>query len=413
MTIYHKDLNGGNIHTLVCWEFNNAAERTGIAGLTAADVGKFAWQKDNDTFWVLKNHVGPAWAATGAPFGTTAGTACEGNDSRLSDARTPVSHAIAGAEHSSSTLAQLNAKISDAILISTNDSRLSDARTPVAHNQDASTITTGTFDIARLPAGALDRLVIVSDEAARFALTTASVQTGDTVKQTSPAGTMYRVIDDTKLNQADGYVEYSAARAAAVDWAGVENKPASFTPASHAHGNLTNTGTIGSTASVPIITGAAGVLQAGSFGTAVGTFCQGNDSRLSDARTPSNHNLIDTTKHPVSGLTAGHYIRATSATTYAFSGIQAADVPILNQNTTGTATNATNCGRSILSGNGMNFTGGALNADRTITLGTPGNLNAVTTSAVTTNSHTHSMGITVSTAAPSGGVNGDIWMRYV
>ena len=372
MTIYHKDLNGGNIHTLVRWEFNNAAERTGIAGLTAADVGKFAWQKDNDTFWVLKNHVGPAWAATGAPFGTTAGTACEGNDSRLSD-----------------------------------------ARTPVAHNQDASTITTGTFDIARLPAGALDRLVIVSDEAARFALTTASVQTGDTVKQTSPAGTMYRVIDDTKLNQAAGYVEYSAARAAAVDWSGVENKPASFTPASHAHGNLTNTGTIGSTASVPIITGVAGVLQAGSFGTAAGTFCAGNDSRLSDARIPTNHNLIDTTKHPVSGLTAGHYIRATGATTYAFGGIQAADVPTLNQDTTGSAATATDCSRSILSGNGMNFTGGALNANRTITMGTPGNLNAVTTSAVTTNSHTHSMGITVSTAAPSGGVNGDIWMRYV
>ena len=31
------------------------------------------------------------------------------------------------------------------------------------------------------------------------------------------------------------------------------------------------------------------MLQAGSFGTSVGTFCQGNDSRLSDARTPVAH----------------------------------------------------------------------------------------------------------------------------
>jgi hypothetical protein len=40
---------------------------------------------------------------------------------------------------------------------------------------------------------------------------------------------------------------------------------------------------------LPIITGASGVLQVGSFGTTANTFCQGNDSRLSDARTPLAH----------------------------------------------------------------------------------------------------------------------------
>jgi hypothetical protein len=51
-------------------------------------------------------------------------------------------------------------------------------------------------------------------------------------------------------------------------------------PTSHFHGNLSNAGAIGTTASLPVITGTSGVLQAGSFGTTVGTFCQGNDSRL-------------------------------------------------------------------------------------------------------------------------------------
>lgn len=60
-------------------------------------------------------------------------------------------------------------------------------------------------------------------------------------------------------------------------------------PASHTHGNLTNAGAIGSTADLPIKTGASGVLQAGAFGTTAGTFCQGNDSRLSDSRTPVSH----------------------------------------------------------------------------------------------------------------------------
>jgi len=61
------------------------------------------------------------------------------------------------------------------------------------------------------------------------------------------------------------------------------------TPTSHTHGNITNAGAIGSTANLPIITSTSGVLIAGSFGTTANTFTQGNDSRLSDARTPTSH----------------------------------------------------------------------------------------------------------------------------
>ena len=57
--------------------------------------------------------------------------------------------------------------------------------------------------------------------------------------------------------------------------------------ASHTHGNITSGGLIGSTANLPIITGTGGILQAGSFGTAASTFCEGNDSRLSNSRTPT------------------------------------------------------------------------------------------------------------------------------
>jgi len=60
-------------------------------------------------------------------------------------------------------------------------------------------------------------------------------------------------------------------------------------PASHAHGNVTNDGKIGTTSGLPVVTGSAGVLQAGSFGTGSGTVCQGNDARLSDSRTPTAH----------------------------------------------------------------------------------------------------------------------------
>lgn len=50
--------------------------------------------------------------------------------------------------------------------------------------------------------------------------------------------------------------------------------------------------TVGSTAGVPIITTTGGVLSAGSFGTTAGTFCQGNDSRLSDTRNTTNSFVI-------------------------------------------------------------------------------------------------------------------------
>ena len=59
--------------------------------------------------------------------------------------------------------------------------------------------------------------------------------------------------------------------------------PTSMTPTSHTHGNITNAGAIGSTANKPVITTTNGVLTTGSFGTSSGTFCEGNDTRISNA----------------------------------------------------------------------------------------------------------------------------------
>jgi len=46
---------------------------------------------------------------------------------------------------------------------------------------------------------------------------------------------------------------------------------------------------LGTTANLPLKTGTNGVIEAGSFGTAAGSFCAGDDARLSDARTPTAH----------------------------------------------------------------------------------------------------------------------------
>ncbi len=52
-------------------------------------------------------------------YGSTANKVCEGDDARLSDARTPLAHNLAGAEHNADTKANLDGKISDATLLST------------------------------------------------------------------------------------------------------------------------------------------------------------------------------------------------------------------------------------------------------------------------------------------------------
>lgn len=83
--------------------------------------------------------------------------------------------------------------------------------------------------------------------------------------------------------------------------------------ATHTHGSITNDGKVGSAANLPLITGSGGVVSAGTFGTAANTFCQGDDSRLSNSRAPTGSaggDLTGTYPNPTltaSGATAGTY----------------------------------------------------------------------------------------------------------
>lgn len=96
-------------------------------------------------------------------------------------------------------------------------------------NFDASKITSGTISIDRLPKAALERLIVVADDTARFALTTATAQSGDTVKVKS-TGKMYLIKDESKLSSEDGYEPYTASQASSVPWSGVTGKPSTFAP---------------------------------------------------------------------------------------------------------------------------------------------------------------------------------------
>lgn len=194
-------------------------------------------------------------------FGTTGGTATEGDDSRVptqdendalvgtdgtpstankyvtntdarnSDARTPTSHALAGSEHSASTLASLNTKVSDATLIDTADTRIptqdendalvgtdgapstsnkyvtnsdprnSDARTPTAHGLGAAEHTADT--LANLNTKVSDA-TLDDSSASRPPTGTASGGLGGTYPGPSVDGMTSGVLTDDTAHGARG-----------------------------------------------------------------------------------------------------------------------------------------------------------------------------------------------------------------
>ena len=161
---------------------------------------------------------------------------------------------------------------------------------------------TGTIDIARLPAAALERVVTVANQAARYALTKDTVQLGDVVKETE-SGLMYYVVDETKLGKADGYTEFTAGQAAAVPWSGITSKPSSFTPASHTHGNITNDGKVGTTLGYAVYTTTGGAVTAGSLAT-TDPKASGTSKTFIDTISQDAKGQITATKKTVATMTA-------------------------------------------------------------------------------------------------------------
>ena len=187
------------------------------------------------------------------------------SDARLSDSRTPTahSHAISDVTSLQTTLdgkalsshthaianitglqTALDGKQASGSYVLTGDSRLSDARTPTAHSHAISDVT--------------------------------NLQTSLDGKQASgsyaPAtGIAPSAITGTAVITTDARLSDSR------------------TPISHTHGNITNAGAVGSAANLPLITTTSGAVTTGAFGTTANSFCEGNDSRLSNSRTPTTH----------------------------------------------------------------------------------------------------------------------------
>lgn len=315
----------------------NATNVTGTVALANGGTGA-------TTAAAARTNLGLGNSAT-LNTGTESGTVAAGNDARFSDARTPTSHAHgnltnAGAigttanlpvvTTASGVLTTIPAGIAGQVLTSNGSNSAPSFQALGATSTNANNLTGGSAGTvpyqsaagttAMLAAGSAGQVLRSNGAAAPSWLTLSEATT-------SAAGFMSST-DKTKLDgiatnannyshpTGDGNLHVPATSttnngkllmagptAGNISWQTLTPTNIGAAASSHAHGSLTSDGKIGTAAGVPIITGTSGVLQAGSFGTTAGSYCQGNDSRLSDARTPTDSS-VTSTKIASSAVTA-------------------------------------------------------------------------------------------------------------
>jgi hypothetical protein len=176
-----------------------------------------------------------------------------------------------------------------------NDSRLSDARTPTAHNQGTNTIT-NIIALDNILAGESIELTLDTQEKINSAindklgaLSRVEFIKVVTDKGTASASTMNKLYIEVGQNKTDIYytsessgtyrwnkLEEDILDDISISWEDIQNKPSSYTPSSHSHGNISNDGKVGSASGKPLITTTNGAVTAGAFGTSAGQFAEGN-----------------------------------------------------------------------------------------------------------------------------------------
>lgn len=82
----------------------------------------------------------------------------------------------------------------------------------------------GVIGVEHIPNAALERVIPVANQAARFQLTEREAQLGDVIKE-NDSGKMFFVTDLTNLGNANGYMEFAVGTAANVSWENVSGKP--------------------------------------------------------------------------------------------------------------------------------------------------------------------------------------------
>ena len=279
--IDHDDLvdKGTNTHSQIDSFISSKASASGLASLNSNSL--VVQNPANATATPTASKI-PISDGSGKldgwiTYGTSSGTACQGNDSRLSDARTPTSHV-----HASTDLNDFAEAVSDQVgtmvvnntetgIAATYDDSSNTLNFAVSYGTEPGTVSSSTSGAA-----GSNNSASRSDHSHDLGSHSHS--------DSSSGGTIaHGSLTDKGTNthsQIDSFISSKAAVSGLASLDG--NSLVAQNPA-----NATAT----PTASKIPIADSGGKLDGWiTYGTSSGTSCQGNDSRLSDARTPSAHN---------------------------------------------------------------------------------------------------------------------------
>ena len=183
--------------------------------------------------------------------GSASGTFCQGNDSRLSDARTPTSHNQATTTITNS-VAYDNIKTGESTTVTlTNQKLINDAINDKLAAIGAIELITVVAELPTASASTMNKMYLVAES-------TAATHDNYEIYITVRTG--------TSPNYSYGWEKVDTAR---IDLSG-------YSTTSHGHGNIDKDGKVGSTSGKPLITGTGGLVQTGAFGTSSGQFAEGN-----------------------------------------------------------------------------------------------------------------------------------------
>ena len=187
------------------------------------------------------------------PYGTSSGTICQGNDSRLSDSRTPLSHS-----HTQSEITNLVTDLSNKSAVGHTHTKTS--ITDFTHTHPQSEITSLVTDLGNKSAvGHVHVKADISDFTHTHIKSEVGLSNVDNTSDASkPVSTATQTALDLKQNSLGFTAENISNRAAVNGYASLD-----------------------ASTKIPIAQ-----IPTGSTSTAV---CIGNDSRLSDSRTPLSH----------------------------------------------------------------------------------------------------------------------------
>ena len=293
------NLTTSNIDGVIT-SINNTTPGSGSTNLTlnAGDVGAATSNHDHGNIGNNGSLNDGGSAATNVPLrtsgsgliiagvfasntSTTAGEFVQASDSRLSDSRVPLSHVHGNISFGGELLDGSSNPI---------------ASTPLITNSSG-VITSGSFGTSGSSTS------FARDDHSHGGLANSSHTHGNV----GNAGKLGSTANLPIITTTDGLLTTGQFGVGANQFCEGNDSRLSDarTPASHTHGNISNDGKIGSSANKPIITGSQGVLEAGAFGTTANSFCEGNDSRLSDARTPADHSHGNINNDGQIGSTAG------------------------------------------------------------------------------------------------------------